>query len=40
MTEKVEQAEELIELAEKNRRVLHVDHTFVTQGRSARSVNS
>jgi predicted dehydrogenase len=32
MTEKVEQAEELIELAEKNRRVLHVDHTFVYTG--------
>jgi predicted dehydrogenase len=32
MTEKVEQAEELIELAEKNRRVLHVDHTFVYSG--------
>jgi predicted dehydrogenase len=32
MTEKVEQAEELIELAEKNKRVLHVDHTFVYTG--------
>jgi len=32
MTEKVEQAEELIELAEKNGRVLHVDHTFVYTG--------
>lgn len=32
MTEKVEQAEELIELAEKNRRVLQVDHTFVYTG--------
>jgi predicted dehydrogenase len=32
MTEKVEQAEDLIELAEKNRRVLHVDHTFVYTG--------
>ena len=32
MTEKVEQAEELIEVAEKNRKVLHVDHTFVYTG--------
>ena len=32
MTERVEQAEELIELAEKNKRVLHVDHTFVYTG--------
>jgi len=32
MTEKVEQAEELIELAEKNKRLLHVDHTFVYTG--------
>jgi len=32
MTEKVEQAEELIELAEKKKRVLHVDHTFVYTG--------
>jgi len=32
MTEKVEQAEELIELAEKSRKVLHVDHTFVYTG--------
>jgi len=32
MTEKVEQAEELIEQAEKNRRVLHIDHTFVYTG--------
>ena len=32
MTEKVEQAEELIELAEKKGRVLHVDHTFVYTG--------
>ena len=32
MTEKVEQAEELIELAEKGKRILHVDHTFVYTG--------
>jgi len=32
MTEKVEQAEELIELAEKKKRILHVDHTFVYTG--------
>jgi predicted dehydrogenase len=32
MTEKVEQAEELIELAEKTRKILHVDHTFVYTG--------
>jgi predicted dehydrogenase len=32
MTEKVEQAEELIDLAEKKKRVLHVDHTFVYTG--------
>jgi predicted dehydrogenase len=32
MTEKVEQAEELIELAEKSRKILHVDHTFVYTG--------
>src|SRR4030042_1993437 len=32
MTEKVEQAEDLTELAEKNRRILHVDHTFVYTG--------
>jgi predicted dehydrogenase len=32
MTEKVEQGEELIELAEKKKRVLHVDHTFVYTG--------
>lgn len=32
MTEKVEQAEELIELAEKNKKILHVDHTFVYTG--------
>jgi predicted dehydrogenase len=32
MTEKVEQAEELIELAEKHRRTLIVDHTFIYTG--------
>ena len=32
MTEKVEQAEELIELAEKKNKVLLVDHTFVYTG--------
>jgi predicted dehydrogenase len=32
MTEKVEQGEELIELAEKKKKVLHVDHTFVYTG--------
>jgi predicted dehydrogenase len=32
MTEMVEQAEELIELAERKQRVLHVDHTFVYTG--------
>jgi predicted dehydrogenase len=32
MTEKVEQGEELIELAEKRGKVLHVDHTFVYTG--------
>jgi predicted dehydrogenase len=32
MTEKVEQGEELIELAEKNRKILLVDHTFVYTG--------
>jgi predicted dehydrogenase len=32
MTEKVEQAEELIELADKTRKILHVDHTFVYTG--------
>jgi len=32
MTEKVEQAEELIEMTEKNKRVLHVDHTYVYTG--------
>jgi len=32
MTEKVEQAEELIDLAEKKNRILHVDHTFVYTG--------
>jgi predicted dehydrogenase len=32
MTDKVEQAEALIELAEKNRKILHVDHTFVYTG--------
>jgi len=32
MTEKVDQGEELIELAEKKRKVLHVDHTFVYTG--------
>jgi predicted dehydrogenase len=32
MTEKVEQGEELIELAEKQKKVLHVDHTFVYTG--------
>ena len=32
MTEKVEEAEELIELAEKKRKILHVDHTFVYTG--------
>ena len=32
MTETVEQAEELIELAEKKKKVLHVDHTFVYTG--------
>lgn len=32
MTEKVEQAEELIELAAQKNKVLHVDHTFVFTG--------
>jgi predicted dehydrogenase len=32
MTEKVEQAEELIELAQKKNKILHVDHTFVYTG--------
>ncbi len=32
MSEKVEQAEELIELAEKHRRTLIVDHTFIYTG--------
>jgi predicted dehydrogenase len=32
MTEKVEQAEDLIELAEKRKKLLHVDHTFVYTG--------
>jgi predicted dehydrogenase len=32
MTEKVEEAEELIELAEKTKKILHVDHTFVYTG--------
>ena len=32
MTETVEQAEELIELAEKKKKLLHVDHTFVYTG--------
>jgi predicted dehydrogenase len=32
MTAKVEEAEELIELAEKRGRILHVDHTFVYTG--------
>lgn len=32
MTEKTEQAEELIELAEKNKKILLVDHTFVYTG--------
>jgi predicted dehydrogenase len=32
MTEKVEQGEKLIALAEKRKRVLHVDHTFVYTG--------
>jgi predicted dehydrogenase len=32
MTEKVEQAEELIELAQYKRKTLHVDHTFVYTG--------
>ena len=32
MTEKVEQAQELIELAQKKNKTLHVDHTFVYTG--------
>ncbi len=32
MTAKVEEAEELVELAEKSGRILHVDHTFVYTG--------
>jgi predicted dehydrogenase len=32
MTENVEQGEDLIELAEKKKKVLHVDHTFVYTG--------
>jgi predicted dehydrogenase len=32
MTEKVEQGEELIDLADKRKKVLHVDHTFVYTG--------
>jgi len=32
MTEKVEQAEELVDLAEKNEKVLLVDHTFIYTG--------